>query len=123
MEKANNDILAGIAKVQSYLAIDMHHMHPINMTVGSPRLFFNRDLTWNDTEIVDYVWRKDTRGEYEDVPVDRNDHAMDKTKYLLTHRPRIAQFVATLPPKIPDRFTRWREGEVGQRTRNHRHAA
>jgi len=123
MERANNDILSGIAKVQSYLAIDMDHMHPINMTLGSPRLFFNQDLTWNDTEIVDYTWRKDTRGEYEDVPVDRNDHAMDKTKYLLTHRPRIAQFVARLAPRVPDRHMRWQERDIVEKTRNHRHAA
>lgn len=125
MQRANNDILSGIAKVQSYLSIDETHRHPIQDTFGSPRLFFSRDLAWNDSEFSDYNWRKDTRGEYEDVPVDRNDHAMDKTKYMLSQRPRLAQFIKrNKPPQLPPRFKRWQEVEAAQRdTRGHRHAA
>jgi hypothetical protein len=123
MQRANNDITSGIAKVQSYLAVDETHRHPITGEFGSPRIFFNEELTWNDNEFTDYNWKKDTAGESEDTPNDKNDHAMDKTKYLLTHRPRIAKYVKPAPP-IPPGFLRWREQEIATRnSRSHRHAA
>lgn len=121
MIRANNDIISGIAKVQSYLAIDSAHRHPILMTYGSPRIFFNSDLSFIDQEIVDYYWRKDTQGEYEDQPMDRNDHAMDMIKYILSLRPRIAQFIRK-PDKLPAPFFRWHEVETNKaRSRNHRY--
>lgn len=123
MSRANNDILSGIAKVQSYLAIDPYHRHPLTGNMGSPRLFFNANLQWNDSEFVDYYWKKNSAGEQEDVPMDRADHAMDKTKYMLTHRPKLAQLV---PQKliIPPQYMRWGERDVATRhSRSHRHAA
>lgn len=123
MQRANNDITSGIAKVQSYLAVDDTHIHPITFESGSPRLFFNKDLVWNDQEFVDYTWKKDTAGEHEDTPNGKNDHAMDKTKYMLTHRPRIARFVKKQQP-LPPGFMRWHESEIAQKnSRSHRHAA
>jgi phage terminase large subunit len=123
MIRANNDILSGIAKVQSYLAIDKFHEHPITGNVGSPRLFISNELTWFDQEIVDYYWNKDTAGEYEDKPNGKNDHSMDMLKYLLTHRPRLAQLVQK-PVILPPRYLRWQEHEIKTRhSRSHRHAA
>jgi hypothetical protein len=123
MTRANNDIVSGIAKVQSYLEIDGTHRHPITGALGSPRIFFNRELTWNDSEFVDYYWKKDTGGQPLDEPNDKNDHAMDKTKYLLTHRPRIAKFVKR-ERKLPSRYMRWQEVETqAKNSRSHRHAA
>lgn len=112
MMRANNDITSGIAKVQSYLYIDKYHRHPIlEGQVGAPRLYFSNKLTFLDQEITDYYWRKDTRGEYEDIPMDRNDHAMDMLKYMLTNRPRVATFKMTAPP-VPRKYTQWQEREV-----------
>lgn len=90
MQRANNDIVGGIAKVQSYLSIDPRHEHPTLGTDGSPRLFINSELTFLDNEFVDYYWKKDTAGEFTDVPNDRNDHGMDTIKYALSRRPRLA---------------------------------
>ena len=123
MIRANNDIVSGIAKVQSYLYIDPYHRHPIfEDVVGAPRLYISNKLTWWDQEASDYYWRKDTRGDYEDVPMDRNDHAMDMTKYLFTNRPRVATFKKTAPP-IQRRYTQWRESELAgtPAMRNHRY--
>lgn len=124
MSRANNDITSGIAKVQSYLNIDVGHKHPISGELGSPRLFFCRDQTWIDKEIADYIWKRDTMGEYEDKPRDHNDHAMDRIKYMLTHRPRIALFKPK-PRHIPARYMRWSEydDKNAQDKRRHRHAA
>ncbi|HSW91797.1 MAG TPA: phage terminase large subunit [Candidatus Saccharimonadales bacterium] len=124
MMRANNDVVSGIAKVQSYLAIDRTHRNPFTDQEGAPHLYFNSRLSWIDTEITDYYWKKDTAGEYEDVPMDRNDHAMDRIKYALTHRPRIAQLIVRKEKTVP-RHMRWRENSdpnpVGMR--RHRYAA
>lgn len=121
MQRANNDITSGIAKVQSYLSVDETHIHPITGEFGSPRIFFNNQLVWNDQEFVDYNWKKDSAGEHEDTPSDKNDHAMDKTKYMLTHRPKIAKFVKK-EEELPPGFLRWREREIATKhSRSHRH--
>lgn len=112
MVRGNNDVLNGIAKVQSYLYVDPNHRHPIDTSkIGAPRLFISKKLDWFDKEIVDYYWKKDSAGEYEDTPTDRNDHAMDMTKYLLSKRPRVATFVKSSVPStaIPAAYRRWRE--------------
>lgn len=123
MMRANNDIISGIAKVQGYLTVDNTHRHPILLTQGSPRIFFSNDLQFMDAEIVDYYWKKDQQGEYDDIPMDRNDHAMDTLKYLLSHRPRVAMY-ARRPPKLPAIATKWREQEVesSKSTKAHRYA-
>lgn len=121
--RANNDIVSGIAKVQSYLAIDKKHVHPLFGTFGSPRFFVSNKLHWFDKEIVDYYWKKDTAGEYEDKPRDIRDHAMDMTKYFFTNKPRVALYKPRTN-ELPKSYMRW--GEMPDRTRDrrsHRHAA
>lgn len=124
MQRANNDILGGVAKVQSYLSIDPTHRHPITDTCGSPRLFINSDLNWWDNEAVDYYWKKNTSGEYEDTPVDRNDHAMDMTKYGLSKRPKLATAIIRVQ-ELPNPIMTWGERELMTRgnNRSHRHGA
>jgi phage terminase large subunit len=129
MIRGNNDVLNGIAKVQSYLYIDDYHKHPIltdetdRPIVGAPRLYVSKKLNWFDTEIVDYYWKKDQQNEYEDIPMDRNDHAMDMVKYLLSRRPRVATArVNHVHKVIPDAYRRWREApEQTMRSKAHRH--
>lgn len=123
MRRANNDILAGIAKVQSYLYIDEAHPHPMfDGVIGAPRLYISNKLTFLDSEFVDYYWKKNNvTGDAEDTPVDRNDHAMDAVKYLLTGRPKVASF-RRAKPVVPPRYTRWREQEEATaNTRRHRY--
>lgn len=129
MIRGNNDVLNGIAKVQSYLYIDPYHSHPLLTDATgkpirkAPRIFFSKDLTFIDQEIVDYYWRKDTSGEYEDMPMDRNDHAMDALKYLLTNKPRVATIrPGSQPPSIPSQYRQWREApDQMQHMRSPRH--
>lgn len=124
MTRGNNDIISGIAKVQSYLSLDKGHRHPITGVFEAPRLYFSADQHWIDREIVDYIWKRDTNGDYEDKPMDRNDHAMDRIKYMLTNRPRIAMLMPKRD-KIPPAFMRWSELEnpAENDRRRHRHAA
>ncbi len=127
MTKGNNDILNGIAKVQSYLYIDKGHVSPFDpeASEGAPRLYISKRLDWWDREIVDYNWKKDTTGEYEDVPIDRMDHAMDATKYLLTNRPNVATFrLQRMKRDLPSQYRRWREAPMSNQaanTRKHRY--
>lgn len=121
--RGNNDIVSGIAKVQSYLEIDARHLHPFTGQLGSPRFFISNKLHWFDKEIVDYYWKKNTAGEYEDKPTDRNDHAMDMTKYFFTHRPKVSLFKIRTKT-LPSKYLRWREVKSQPRnTRSHRHAS
>lgn len=125
MMRANNDVVSGIAKVQSYLALDSLHRHPITDQLNAPHIYFSNSLNWMDNEFTDYFWKKDTAGEYEDTPMDRNDHGMDRLKYSLTHRPRIARLIKKPSPSIPRRM-RWREGPDSNPAidkRRHRYAA
>lgn len=123
MTRANNDIVGGVAKVGSYLEIDKMHTNPITGEVGSPRFFVSTNCQWFDKEIVDYYWKKDTAGNYEDKPRDVNDHAMDMTKYLFTNRPRISLYKLR-NTELPKAYLRW--GELNARSRDqrsHRYAA
>ncbi len=129
MIRGNNDVINGIIKVQSYMHVDSYHKNPFyeERTDGAPRLYFSNRLEFIDREVVDYYWKKDTAGEYEDEPNGKNDHAMDALKYLLTNRPRVVTFNK---PKemwaLPSQYRRWTEGpDVGSNNNNrkHRHAA
>lgn len=124
MQRANNDIMSGIAKVQAYLSLDRGHKNPITGAFEAPRLYFCADQPWIDQEMVDYIWKRDQRGEFEDVPTDRNDHAMDRIKYMLTNRPRIAM-LRPPKPRIPPKYMRWGEHDADTpvNLRRHRHAA
>ena len=45
-------------------------------------------------EICNYYWKSDAKGNYEtDKPIDKNDHAMDTLKYMLTYRPNIGTLI------------------------------
>lgn len=126
MQRANNDIMNGIIKVQGYLSVDPYHRHPIyEEKIGAPRLYISKKLEFIDNEITDYYWKKDTSGEYEDIPNDKNDHAMDAIKYLLSDRPRPVIFrKASLAPQLPSHLRRWREApEQKTDMRKHRHHA
>lgn len=120
MVRGNNDIISGIAKVQSYLYIDPEHSHPITDEQGAPRLYISKKLDFFDKEIADYYWKRNNiTGEYEDTPTDRNDHAMDSLKYLMTHRARIAS-IRRRQEAVPKGYLRWRE-VAGSDVNNRKH--
>lgn len=109
MIRGNNDIISGIAKVQSYLYIDKYHRHPITQVPEAPRLYISDKCTWFDAEISDYYWKKNNiTGDYEDQPTDRNDHAMDMIKYFFTNRPRVATF-PNVRQGLKKSYRQWRE--------------
>jgi len=109
MQPGANAIESGIEKVGSYLAIDKMHIHPIKRKYGAPRLFVSSKLDWWHNEIADYYWNKNIAGQNVDKPMDRNDHAMDMTKYLLTKRNRVVGSVQKRRWIIPPSAMTWTE--------------
>lgn len=93
MQPAANDILAGIVKVQQYLTVNEHRVHPIYGTPNSPKMFYSAHLEFIATEYSVYRWRKNSSGITEDVPVDRDDHSLDTTKYALSVAPALGKIV------------------------------
>ena len=107
MQPGANDITTGIMKVGQYLSPTKRHEHPITGMPDAPYLYVSDKLTWWNDEITEYYWKRNTSGDDTDIPMDRNDHAMDMTKYLLTSRPKLAQF--TGKPNDPPAFLSWHE--------------
>ena len=97
--RGNNDILNGIVKVNQYLIPQKNHQNPITGEYGMPYLFVSDKLDWWVNEINDYYWKKNPMGEQMDKPMDKDDHAMDTTKYMLTNRPNISKLTVRHNPK------------------------
>ena len=107
---ANNDITAGIAKVGSYIAGSPWVPHLITREKPGPLLYVVDDLQFLLDEVGNYYWDKDTFGERVDMPIDRDDHAMDALKYMLAHLPEPANIDVPKNEQIkPWMF--WREEE------------
>lgn len=117
MQRGASDIGSGIEKVGSYLSIDNMHIHPVYRKYGAPRIFVSSELSWWHNEIADYYWNKNIAGQNVDKPMDRNDHAMDMTKYLLTKRNRIIGSIQKRRQIIDPRAFTWTEREDDPRGR------
>lgn len=107
--RANNALLNGIAKVQTYLAPEQHRLHPYLSKYGAPRLYISDSLHWWIDEVLDYVWVKDRSEEMEDRPRDKKNHAMDATRYLLSDRPSPSQLLAVRSIELPPYLKSWSE--------------
>lgn len=124
MTPANNAIVTGIMKIKQMLTVDPTHVNPFTKTFGSPRLFVSDNLDFFDKEIVDYVWKKDTSGENEDTPRDKNDHSLDMLKYMLSKEVKLA--TASKPAfDIPPKALMFHEIDIPDydNSRSHRYGA
>jgi phage terminase large subunit len=118
--RGNNDISNGIVKVNQYLIPQQHHQNPITGEYNSPYLYVSDKLDWWINEINDYYWMKTPTGEQIDKPMDKNDHAMDTTKYLLSHRPNISKLMVSKVQKDIG-WRSWGERDIQEVRRNVRH--
>ena len=103
--RGNNDISNGIVKVNQYLIPQAKHQNPITGEFNSPYLYVSDKLEWWINEVNDYYWMKSPTGEQLDKPMDKNDHAMDTTKYLLSNRPNISKLMV----RHTDKTVGWRQ--------------
>jgi hypothetical protein len=105
---ATNDIVTGIAKVAAYLADQPTHEHILTGKTPGPLLYFVDDLDFIFDEITNYYWDRTSTGEHVDRPIDRDDHAMDVLKYMLSHLPEPAEIVIPKSNK-PKPWMFWHE--------------
>jgi len=121
MRRGNSDVANGIVKVGSYLNINRTLLHPIRRVAGSPRLFVNAKLDWWQDEVTGYFWQQSTSGERIDKPVDRNDHAMDNCRYLLSDMPELGQYKIPENERVPS-WMLWQERDrKAENPRGHRY--
>lgn len=80
--RANNEVNAGLNRVNEFFFADPKRIHPITGEEGSPRLFIFSDCRNLILEIPDYIWK-----EGEDKPVKVNDHGCDAIRYGIMTRP------------------------------------
>lgn len=110
MIAAQNDIIAGIAKVTGYMSCGKLHKDPFTGNYNAPYFYVSDKLEFFITEIGNYYWVKDAKDNYKDMPQDKDDHAMDTLKYMLTYLPNISTIIQEKKkkPSIP---TNWCEIE------------
>lgn len=120
MRRGNNDIANGIAKVQQYLTMNKRVVHPVTRTTPAVRFYYNMALTWLSDEFTGYFWKTNTSGERVDVPNDKNDHAMDAVKYMLSKMPEIGKFFIPDRDKQPS-WMNWQQMPDINDDRSHRH--
>jgi hypothetical protein len=105
---ASNDVITGIAKVAAYLGDHPSHEHIITKQTPGPLLYFVDDLDFITDEITNYYWDRTTTGEHIDKPIDRDDHAMDALKYMLSHMPEPSEIMIPKHKQTPP-WMFWRE--------------
>lgn len=120
MRQADNDIIAGVTKVSTYLNIRDHHRHPTTKVLGAPHLFIATELQFVIDEFTSYYWKQDPTGTRIDEPIGRKDHSMDTIKYMLSKEPDLAQRTPKL--RSTKYLTQWSEGkDVSSMGRSIRH--
>lgn len=117
--RGNNDILNGITKVQAYIAAQPHMVNPYTGDTNAPMLYVSDHLTFVSDEATAYMWQKDVTGKPVDKPVDRDDHAMDTIKYLLSDAPEVGKLLLDLNT-VPS-YMKWQEHGEDVNTRGHRY--
>ena len=118
--RGNNDISNGIVKVNQYLIPQRNHQNPITGEYNSPYLYVSDKLDFFINEINDYYWMKNPSGEQIDKPIDKDDHAMDTTKYILSNRPNISKIRVQQDPKEVG-WRQWGTRDIEEVRRDIRH--
>lgn len=107
--RGNNDIINGIVKVGSYLNVNKRMRNPFTGELGSPRLYVSDNIPWWSDECGGYFWQQSPSGDRLDKPQDKNDHAMDATKYILSRMPEIGSHIVPESARVPS-WMLWHEG-------------
>ena len=104
----SSDMLAGIAKVNSYIAGTPSTPHLLTNEMSGPLVYVANELQWFQDEIMSYYWKRDNQGRSIDEPVNANDHAMNTIKYMLSKMPEPSEI--KLPSSLlPPKWMYWQE--------------
>lgn len=119
MRMAGAEKISGITKVNQYLAVSPHHRHPTLNTLEAPHLYIATELTYVISELTSYYWKTNTDGSRMDEPVDKNDHACNVIKYMLSKEPDLA--MRQPKPREQPWLTTWGEREISSKKVNVRY--
>ena len=111
MVPSTNDILPGIAKVNSYLVGTMNTPHVVTGATPGPLVYITPELEWFIDEINSYWWKRNPHGNMVDEPMDNNDHAMNTLKYMLARLPEASE-ISIKKEDLPPGWMKWQEREV-----------
>lgn len=92
----------GHNRINELLVLDPLHVHPVTGIPGAPHLFVLDKCHFFIKEIEGYKWKKARNRiglDYQDEPMDGNDHHMDAINGFLASRPTVITF--TLPTAQP----------------------
>lgn len=104
--RGNNNISGGIARCGSMIELSIGR-NPYTGATMSPKVIISSRLQFMIDEIVNYRW-KESRDGIMDVPSDKNDHAMDAMKYILTYDEDKAKMVKKMI-QFQQEIRQWRE--------------
>lgn len=107
IKPGQNAIASGIIKVTGYLSI-LPNNHFEDSNLHGPSIYFSDDLQFIPDEFLSYFWKTNTMGDRIDEPVDRNDHAMDTIKLMLSRVPDATKLLYNQPPVTPE-MLKWHE--------------
>ena len=119
-ERGNSDIHNGIIKVSQYLNPVNLHVNPYTHATPAPHLYISDNLGFVVNEFTDYYWKRDPKGEIEDNPQEKNDHAMDTIKYGLSKRPQLSSLIVRRAPEEIG-WRKWGERDMQEDRRDVRH--
>lgn len=96
IKPGQNSIESGLIKVAGYLAMqDQNGLD--SPELAGPNMFFSDNLQFIPEEFLGYFWQMNPMGERIDKPIDRNDHAMDALKFMLSRQPDATELVYNQP--------------------------
>lgn len=94
-----NDILTGVAKINSYLNVN-DFPHFLTGENNGSLVYFASHLTFLFDEFNSYFWKMNSDHERTDTPIDKNDHAMDALKYMFSYCPPVEDLLFKYSEKI-----------------------
>jgi hypothetical protein len=118
--RGNSNIANGIAKVNQYLQPMEAHLNPITGTTYGSHIYISDELQFVIDEFNGYYWKSDNVGDRQDIPIDKDDHAMNTIKYMLSHVPEIAVVLKVVTPEDLG-WRRWGERDIPQQVKDSRH--
>lgn len=119
MFRGANSIHSGIAKITELLAEDEYLINPFTKKESCPRLILSSKVQFLAAEFTSYYWKKNAYGNYTDEPTDKDDHALDALKYLLTGMPKVEELRAI--GKQRQQIYSWREKDEVDNEGDFRH--
>lgn len=94
----------GYNRINELLSLDPLHNHPVTGQAGAPHFFVLDKCSFFIKEIEGYKWKKarNILGlDYQDEPMDGNDHHMDAFNGFLASRPQVISFIPPITNDLP----------------------